>query len=480
MQFPSGRASVIVFIGVLILAGPAPAQKKFEDEKFGYSVKPVPKWVPVPVDPTDRQTAAKWASPRAERRYPGRMLVHVFEKKSKKPSTPKDITDVRSFLTRSLESWLKWELRESKGLKPKPLKIADPEHRIQSARYYELVTDREDTARRPEDTGFYTLIAVYSTADRDYVIELYCGAINKRKYSRRFMRVLHSFRLLDAPEPKQNIQPTSAQLTPRELARQRARKDAERVPGWWYLESDNYFIVTNVPKKKKARITALRRHLEAIRKVYEADFPPHKPIEAVSIVRVCKDRNTYMNYGGSPGSAGYWYAMAKELVLYNRGEKDFVRTVLFHEAFHQYIHYACGEIRLHTWYNEGTAEYYAGAEVVGDRADIGPNRWRLDTIKGHMRAGTYVPLQKLIRYTQAEYYKSADLCYAEGWSLVYFLKKGVAPDHPWSRIHPTYYRVLVQTRGQKKALAAAFKGVDLADLDAAWKKYITRGKVARP
>ena len=47
----------------------------------------------------------------------------------------------------------------------------------------------------------------------------------------------------------------AAQATsPREAARLRARKDAERVSGWWYVESENYFIVTKQDSLEMMRL----------------------------------------------------------------------------------------------------------------------------------------------------------------------------------------------------------------------------------
>jgi uncharacterized protein (DUF433 family) len=305
----------------------------------------------------------------------------------------------------------------------------------------------------------------------------------KRKYRASFLRAARSFALLESAAPRGNgPSPSATESAPtaaRDEARRRARENAERVAGWWYLESENYFIVTDTPLKKKSRITDLRRQLEAIRKVYERDFPPPKPIDAVSIVRVCKDQASYHHYGGRPGTGGYWNALGKELVLFHRGEKAFARSVLFHEAFHQYIYYACGEIHPHTWYNEGHADFYGGAEVIGSRAIIRPNRMRVDTIRGALRAGSYVPLPEFLRYSQAQYYRRSELCYAQGWSFAYFLNEGIERGHPWSRIAPTYFKTLVETGDGEKALAAAFQGVNLEELDAAWKRFIIDKRMVR-
>ena len=94
---------------------------------------------------------------------------------------------------------------------------------------------------------------------------------------------------------------------------------------------------------------------------------------------ICKDRDEYFKYGGPRGSAGYWNNKSEELVLYDgtkreKGEKtDKLDTfiVLYHEAFHQYIHYSAGELAPHSWYNEGMGDYYAGGKFKFGKLQIG-------------------------------------------------------------------------------------------------------------
>jgi hypothetical protein len=470
---------------LVLLTTTAPAQKRdFRDEKYGYAVRTVPKWVGVPVQPTEKFSVAKWASPRDERRYPGRMFVYMFDRTEKKedPRVQKLERLIRhpSMNVRSFQDWAKLYRRGLVLDNPTDIKLKDLSGSPITARLYETTYGEQNKSRSGPPTGYFTVIAVITLPEREYAVELYCGSAVKKKYRSTFLKVARSFELLESPGRTNTNSGASAANSPREEARRRARQDAARVPGWWFVESENYFIVTNTPPKKKARILNLKRDLEAMREVYKHDFPPVKPIEAISIVRVCKDHQSYRHYGGPPGSGGYWYSAAQELVLFHQGNKDFARSVLFHEAFHQYIHYACGEIHLHIWFNEGHADYYGGSEIFGKRAVIRMNRMRVDTIRAAMRNSKYVPLPQFLKFTQRQYYRRASLCYAQGWSFVYFLNKGVDPEHPWSRILPTYFKTLIAEGDQNKALDTAFQGVDLTALDEAWKKFIIDKRVVRP
>ncbi|MBN2491377.1 MAG: hypothetical protein JXQ29_11070 [Planctomycetes bacterium] len=476
-----GLALLLLLLGA---ARAALAQATYVDEKYGYTIRTVPKWEGVPVQPTEPHTVAKWAAPRDERGLPGRMFVHLFEVRTDDadPAT----ADLQRLLFPRARSFQEWAERHRSGLKleaPGTVDVKMPGGGVVKASLYELTYAPERDPRFGPPPAYFTVIALIALPERQYAVELLCAEAVRRKYRNTFLQVVQSFTLLGS-EPKDNKEepaprPNSAREAAREEARRRASTDAERVAGWWYVESENYFIVTNTPVKKKARITELHAQLEAIRALYQRDFPPPKPIDAVSIVRVCKDHESYRQYGGPAGSGGYWNAGAKELVLFHRGEKAFARGVLFHEAFHQYIYYACGEINPHIWYNEGHADYYGGAEVIGSRALIRPNRARVDTIRGALRAGTYVPLPEFLRYSQRQYYANAGLCYAQGWSLAYFLNQGIEAGHPWSRIVPTYYKTLVETGDGEKALQAAFQQVDLGALDAAWKEFIIDKRMVR-
>jgi len=279
--------------------------------------------------------------------------------------------------------------------------------------------------------------------------------------------------------------------------------------GWKSIDTENYLILHHT--RDKALLDKIENDLEALRAFYEQLFPPDRPVEAVSVVRVCRDRKEYLDYGGAPQSAGYWNFVVGELVLYDNvagrqgsrfGNRDST-IVLYHEAFHQYIHYSAGEVAPHTWFNEGYADYFSGT-VVYARSDkvkeIEPNPWRRPVIRKAVEEGKTVPFEKFLKAEKAEYYRRdvASLYYAQGWSLIYFLNESkAARAHPeWQRITPVYFETLKQAcaeeraklgpdavleqkaaadkAARERALEAALQGVDTAELEAEWKKYVAR------
>ena len=102
--------------------------------------------------------------------------------------------------------------------------------------------------------------------------------------------------------------------------------------------------------------------------------------------------------------------------------------------------------------------------------------------------------KKIISFEQKEYYANRRVCYAQGWSMIYFLQrsKAVAKNPQWSGILGTYFETLKSTylgeltflekqgrlddrereaagiRAREKAVEVAFEGVNLDLLEDAW------------
>lgn len=271
---------------------------------------------------------------------------------------------------------------------------------------------------------------------------------------------------------------------------------------WKAEDTPNYIVIFNT--KDQPLVRSVVADLESIRKEYVRLFPPVGEIDAVSTVRICHDRDEYMRYGGPRGSAGYWYFVTEELVLYDGTKRqkgkatDKLNTfiVLYHEAFHQFIYYSVGSVAPHSWFNEGYGDYFSGAQIKGGKVKrIGPNRWRLALIQKTILENKHVPWPKMIRYEKSQYYgPRASYYYAQGWSMVYFLNESkVARRHPlWSTILTRYFEELkvawaleqdglpkgdskakgeAQKRARERATQVAFEGVDLAELEEEWAAF---------
>lgn len=276
--------------------------------------------------------------------------------------------------------------------------------------------------------------------------------------------------------------------------------------GWQSEDTPNYIVVYNTPDQPLVR--QIVRDIELLRAEYVKLFPPARAFQAVSTVRVCADRDEYLAFSGLPSSAGYWNWMTEELVLYDatkkekgaKTDKSDTFIVLYHEAFHQYIHYSSGELAPHSWFNEGYGDYFSGTQVTGGRVrGIGLNPWRIQTIQRAVEQNKHVSWREIIRYEQPAYYANAAICYAQGWSMIYFLNtsRHVQQDPRLSAILPLYFETLksawaselaqleaegaeedlpkrfaAQVRARTAAVDKAFAGVDVDALERVWKTFV--------
>lgn len=364
-----------------------------------------------------------------------------------------------------------------------------------------------------------------------------------RKYDAAFSKMAKSFKALEV-EKIEYSGAREGDSSIRTIKRRQLEEECAKTPGWELYETDHYFVITDNDDRQFIR--ELMERLEAIRQVYEdlypweaadrlraiaaenrkkreaeedpADLTPEerarraleeemrkqarstttnaspRDLSKCSVVRIFKNKNQYHEYGGPRGSAGYWAAFHEELVIYDDkqgGGRDDTWSVLNHEAFHQYIFYLYGSIAPHSWYNEGTGDYFSGYEYEHKRFKLKPFAWRVQTIKqaikddepGGKRA--IVPLKELVRYSQAEYYGRNDYGiggghnYAQGWSFIYFLRtaKGETScwNDDWDGILDTYFETLASTEDLDEAVDVAFAGVDWDEMEECWKQYILKG-----
>lgn len=299
----------------------------------------------------------------------------------------------------------------------------------------------------------------------------------------------------------------------------RKKARTELAKGWKALDTENYLIVHH--SKNEGLIKRIARDIEAMRAFYGELFPPTGPMDRLSIVRVCRTRDEYHQYGGPPGTGGYWHPGNEELVFYDysytmktlddderkaMGQRkltdDDSLLVLYHEAFHQYIHYAIGEFSPHDWFNEGYGDYFSGA-VVGESTGrvlrIDPSPWRIHLAKDMCEFGVgFIPLREILEAERAVFYHPSRVrhFYAGAWSFVFFLKHGkqVAAHPRWSRLLQDYFdgvkaayaselaalgaepdlgqKQVAGWKARKTALQQALADVDLPELERAWRQYV--------
>lgn len=350
----------------------------------------------------------------------------------------------------------------------------------------------------------------FATADGDESVAIICIAPNVTfsDLTKKFERVA---KLIQFREPADELTDDIEAYYKRHPFRNadyriKVRQSLPKV--WKADDTENFIFVYDV--RDQLLMKRMKHDLEVIRKKYTEMFPPIRPIEAVSTVRVCKDREEFLKFAEIDPKmpiAGFWNSNSRELVFYNNVKDPNFPTaswedafvVLYHEGFHQYIYYACGEIAPHSWFNEGLGDYFSGSKI-GELATkvekIAENPWRVGTVKKMVTEKTFAPLAKLVRFEQPEYYQKGGFYYAQGWSLIYFLSDPkVIKRHPlWGKILQTYLRTIVQVynselislganrapdrvaaaqlAARKAATDAAFEDVDMAKMETEWKEFV--------
>jgi len=519
-----------------LIAQTAPKlNQQFKDEvNLGFSVK-MPSWDFVPAQSHEVNTIGKYSNGRdnyiidykASRMIDeARVEILKFDRRAK-PDAEGDGKDgkpeIRIVGKATFADWAKDSLGDWKELERKDVKVDG----MAATR---IVYSRLEGSK---DDGTYigALVYVYPlSADLDVAV-LGIGPGDKKKWSKWesvYDQMGKSLKHVDVAAGKTNGPRSSS---PRDLKRYELEQQIAVNPGWMLFESPNYFIVTSKTDDKKF-IEELMMRLEAIREVYEELYPaqlvmdlrlrakaranaepkaaqegdepeadPAKteanaadPMEMsrTSVVRVCKDSDEYSSYGGPGGSAGYWSSFHKELVIYDDqaggGRRDTWAT-LNHEAFHQYIFYFLGNFAPHSWYNEGNGDFFSGYQLNNSKFKLRPFDWRLGTVKENVKRSLkengmgVVPLKEIARWTQPQYYDRSPSKwdttvgdhYAQGWSIVYFLRTGEKNFKGWNpaygKILDTYLQTLVETDDLNQAVDAAFAGIDWDQLEADWKAY---------
>ncbi|MHC4548773.1 MAG: hypothetical protein ACYTEZ_08335 [Planctomycetota bacterium] len=436
---------MVLLLGVGTAAAPLSLGSRHKDESNGFQIQFPRKWEQVPTKFQEVALVGKWAGKAKRGRFlPELNVLRVLRaseeeaEESPRDAAKRGIPGYRSmmrFQPKDVWDYIKNNVRF-------PMEVVEDDPAFKMSRkkfkahlrvFRQKGASDERRALAVQLTIVAAEIDTVEPSDSCYGVIYYCADSDAKDMVRTFRNSIRRFRILDPDEEDEEEEEgegvTDADIFVNseekpELWREARKKKLKGVKGWAALDTQNYLIVYN-KEVKRPLLKKIAQHIEKIRaNIYEKLFPPSREVKAVSVVRVCKDRAEYHRYGGPGGSAGYWSRGDEELVFYqDRSNKKDSLRVLYHEAFHQYIHYAVGDVAPHSWFNEGHGDYFAGHDYVGRRFIAKPFRWRTGIIANALARKTYVPLDKFLKYTQGEYYATPGLCYAQGWSLVYFLRE---------------------------------------------------------
>ncbi len=529
---------------VLLSAFPAAGQEPklgsawYEDKvDLGFKLKSPKDWDFIPPSPLEPNLVGKYAPPNTQYVHLGgnaAVFLNVWLVKfDRRPETTEkkeerkigdNTVEIRTTGAKDIDDWMSGGIDEGSDWhrvgKVTPLKgVPVPT----TSALYEGMSTSGIAGGEPKPIKCY--VAVFDLAADLQVALVGIGPGDKqwRVFEKAYESMAKSFQTL-AVEALAKPEAGADVNSPRAKKRAKLEKEIAKSPDWALHETPNYFIVSSYSDKQF--IEELKQRLEGIRAIYEHDYPPSKArkikvepaiekkegdepadpapdeperttsvidpmtMSRTSVVRLCKDEDQYHQYGGPSGTGGYWNWVEEELVIYDDKEergRDFTWGVLSHEAFHQYIFYFYGNLSPHSWYNEGTGDYYYGFEYKHGKFKEGPAKLRVESVQELIGTERYVPLKDFVRWTKEQYYGGNKgngqggtvlqgyECYAQGWSLIWFLRTGAGKANGWQKswgtILDTYLDALAETGDLDKAVDKAFEGVDWDALQKSWLDY---------
>ena len=258
-------------------------------------------------------------------------------------------------------------------------------------------------------------------------------------------------------------------------SRARVIQALKALPNWQYWETEHYIICSDLKSKDRKLITQIKANIEKYHFAYSQVIAPWKPITDVSVVKVFAEREDYLNYVGEKleWSGGVWMPSKQELVVSPPGwdadkkqKADRVLKVLYHEAFHQYLHYASQGVHNSTWYNEGYAQLFEGAVIKGSRLTVMENDYKASQLKSTLTTAKG-KIAHVINLAHAEFYEDDQRteAYSVSWALVYYLRKyAMYKKTKYQDILPRYSQELKKTKDHKAATRFAFKYVKMDEL----------------
>ncbi|MFT5239101.1 MAG: hypothetical protein ACI9OU_000296 [Candidatus Promineifilaceae bacterium] len=293
---------------------------------------------------------------------------------------------------------------------------------------------------------------------------------------------------------------TKKPTTERSAAYQKSRKQVgdsiQNLQNWWYVETANYILLSNLDTSYRNMVKELQSDLEALRSVYEKLVPARRPIEAVSVIRIFATETEYVNYVDKDfkWSIGLWMGTHKELVVrpFDKGstsnEKQQIKKTTYHEAFHQYLHYALDQESCAAWFNEGHASLFESVAISRKSIQLLESPNKLKTVK-YLIANDLLDLKALVNSDYASFYGNDDETraknYAVSWALCYFLRKHADPRRiaPYAGIADNYVEAFMTSGSADEATQIVFADIDMAKLEkdfrAFWQSTNDRSKANR-
>ncbi len=369
--------------------------------------------------------------------------------------------------------------------------------------WYEYTdTNKMTNGSESFDQLWYSWAAVYEFPEREIVLVCHVpvkkGTKAERKHETWARTMLTSLALLDddgnAEEDVDAERDLHADDDKKKAELEKAKGNIKDLPWWDYFTTPHYIVLYSWPSKHKDNHEKRRKayknakdladDMERMHEMYEEYYPPHeKMLDTYSVMRICADYDEFRKYGDTGGGTVGWFSpFTKELVFFIAEvyQPGLTKAVAFHEGWHQYSDkYFNLEMKseLHRWFDEGTGDFFGSHTWTGRKWEYETSKMRKIDIKTIVNTKKHVPWREIVSWNKDKFYgnRASDF-YAQGYSMVDFLRNGSRNkskwDPTWEPILDTYRKVMLEEKDQKKAVEAAFQGVDWDKIEECWLAWV--------
>lgn len=229
---------------------------------------------------------------------------------------------------------------------------------------------------------------------------------------------------------------------------------------WRWTDASNFTIIDDLQDHRDF-IAALASELPRMSAVYAETIPtPIDGSNTLCVARIYRDRAEYLAAVDEKmeWSAAYWSPMRRELVAHlpDRGEAELMRTMR-HEAFHQYLSYACSMIAASPWLNEGYAQYFEDVDSLDwGRGIIAATPDDIERIAQSLPGVMMMDYDEFYGGNNVERHVK----YRLAWSIAVFIERGapMVRFNPFAKLKDDYVKALLDTHDMRKATTAALLG----------------------
>ncbi len=251
---------------------------------------------------------------------------------------------------------------------------------------------------------------------------------------------------------------------------------ALRGPAWGTKNeygSRHYSVASSLPRET-CREVALEleetfRHVSRRLRLGEHATTKKYQVYIFSSNERYQDYITDVFGGRGESTLGMYSPFLKQLLILDSAQHDSLMHTVRHEGFHQLLDSELDDPP--SWLNEGLAEYFAAARTERGGWDDGQlNRPRLAVLQTQYR-GRLMPLSTFLYQDRASFLKDAALGYGQAWGLVHYLNNSTRENQA------TLDSLIDSLRSglsNREAIDKAFKGRDLAKIDAKLSAFIEK------